>query len=161
MKYAIRAVKYFLYITVIFAVVIWVLACIASGTVVTTLSGVTATLVNGWKSVGLILGVFAAVSCFYPMIGYIRRPLAILGSLEENRAAIDSFMGERGYVFEKQTDESLCYRIVGSMSRLSRSWEDRVTITQGAAGLCMEGLRKDVVRLAMGLETRLGAPSGE
>jgi len=157
MKYAIRAVKYFIYITIIFAIVIWVLSCLTAGKFIYMPSDILGTLTNGWKSVALILGVFAAVSCLYPMMGYMKRSIAVGGSLEELRGSIDSFMESRGYVFEKQTEDALCYRIVGGLARLNRSYEDRVTITQSAAGLQLEGLRKDVVRLAMGLETRLGA----
>lgn len=157
MRYAIRAVKYFIYITLVFAVVIWVLASLSAGKLVTTPEGVVASLVHGWNSVFLILGVFAAFSCLYPMLGYIKRPLSVGGSVAELKDSIDAFMAERGYEFEKENQESLCYRIKGGMSRLTRTYEDRVTITQTAGGLQMEGLRKDVVRLSLGLEARLGS----
>lgn len=156
MKYAIRAVKYFIYITLVFAVVIWVLACLSAKKVLTSPDDIISTLVNGWRSVWLILGVFAAFSSIYPMFGYIRRTLAVGGSVAELKGSIDAFMEERGYGFEKQDEGKLCYRINGSMARLSRSYEDRVTVSQTVRGIEMEGLRKDVVRLALGLEARLG-----
>lgn len=157
MKYAIRAIKYFLYLTVVFGVVIWVLACFTSKSLIYKPEDFAGTLVHGWNSVWMILGIFALVACIYPMLGYMKRPLMAGGSIDELRASLDDFMESRGYVFEKQYNDSVCYRLGSGAGRASRSWEDRISIFQSASGLVMEGLRKDVTRLASGLETRLGS----
>ena len=157
MKYAIRAVKYFLYITLIFAVVIWLFSCWGHHKLVLSFDEVLSSLTNGINSVWMILGVFAAVSCVYPLMGYMKRQLDFSGSIADMRDAICAFMDERGYIFEKETEDSISFRLRSPMNRLTRTYEDRVTISQSARGLEMEGIRKDVVRLAMGLETRMGS----
>lgn len=156
MKYAIRAVKYFLYITVIFAAVIWVFSCVLHHRIVTAPADILENLEHGLNSVWMILGVFAAVSALYPMMGYMRRKLDFAGSIEDLKPTLLAFMEERGYEFEKETEGMICFRLRNKTSRISRTWEDRVTVSQSAAGLEMEGLRKDVARLANGLEYRVG-----
>ncbi len=154
MKYVVRALKYFLFITIIFALVLWVLACYVSGRFVYTADDILATLVNGIKSVWLILGVFAAVAAIYPMLGYMRFPLRVAGSVADNKEDLKAFMDEKGYRYEKETEDSICFRLRKGWGRLTRTFEDRITVTQGANGLEMEGVRKDVVRLANSYETR-------
>ena len=39
------------------------------------------------------------------------------------------------------------------MGKLSKMYEDRITIRWNSDGFTMEGLRKDILRLATGLET--------
>ena len=157
MKYIVRAVKYFLYITVIFTIVLWILACLTSHRFIFNVSEIVGTLVHGWGSVGLILGVFAAVAAIYPMLGYGKIQVAVGGSIAELKPYIDEYMLNRGYIFEKQTVDSISYRLVSGAGRMTRTWEDRVTLTQNAGGLVAEGLRKDVARIVSGLETRLGS----
>lgn len=157
MKYIIRAVKYFLYLTIIFSAVIWVFACYTNKSLIYKPEDFASSLVHGWNSVWMILGVFALVSCLYPMLGYMKRPLDCGGSIAELRDNLDDFMQSRGYVFEKQDEEKVCYRLGSGTGRAARSWEDRISIFQSASGLVMEGLRKDVTRLANGLESRLGS----
>lgn len=156
MKYALRAVKYFLYITVIFSVVIWVFSCLLNHRLVTNPADVLDNLKNGLNSVWMILGVFAVVSALYPMMGYMRRKLDFAGSIEDVKPTLLAFMEERGYEFEKETEGMICFRLRNKTSRISRTWEDRVTISQSAYGLEMEGIRKDVARLANALEYRVG-----
>ena len=40
------------------------------------------------------------------------------------------------------------------VERLTRMYEDRITLTARIGGVDVDGMRKDVVRLAMGLESR-------
>ena len=61
-------------------------------------------------------------------------------------------MKERRYELEEENGNMLSFRIKGIAGKLSKMYEDRITITRTLDGYYMEGLRKDVLRLASGLE---------
>ena len=67
MKYAIRAVKYFVYIVCIVAIVIG--ALMALGIVESEIDKV---FRNGYNSLWQIALMFAALSAFYPLFGYMK-----------------------------------------------------------------------------------------
>ena len=56
------------------------------------------------------------------------------------------------YSLEKAKPGMMTFRHDGTVSRLSRMFEDRITITATEGGVTVEGLRKDVLRIASGLE---------
>ena len=64
-------------------------------------------------------------------------------------------MRERRYDLESEDAEGMTFRIHGIAGKLSKMYEDRITIRWNAEGFTMEGLRKDILRLATGLETTL------
>ncbi len=68
MRYIIRALKYFIQISFIFAAIIGVL--MLAGWVSTDIN---IAIRGGWRSVGYIALIFAAFSCLYPRLGYTRR----------------------------------------------------------------------------------------
>ena len=64
-------------------------------------------------------------------------------------------MNEHSFVLESENDKEITFRHSRPLNRLTRMLEDRITLTFNADGFEMEGLRKDVFRLATGLEYRL------
>ena len=64
-------------------------------------------------------------------------------------------MKERQYDLETEDGQSVTFRRRGALNKLTRMYEDRITLTLTEEGFAMEGLRKDVFRLATGLEYRL------
>lgn len=145
-----RAVKYFLFITVLFALIIGIL--IAAGFVSTDIEHI---FKQGWNSVMIILLMFAAVSAIYPMFGYMKMNVSAGGEFSELRDDIVSFMDSRHYVLEKEEGENLTFRSSRVSDKILKMWEDRITLTRQLGGFCMEGLRRDVVRLRYGLEDKL------
>jgi hypothetical protein len=75
--------------------------------------------------------------------------------LSQIREDVVTFMSERSYGFESETPESITFRYKGTMGRLTRMYEDRIVLTRTADGYYLEGLRKDVLRLATSLEYKL------
>ncbi len=148
MRYFIRAVKYFIYFTVLFIVImaILVLTGAAEGDISTMFRG-------GYSALWKIAVIFAVISAIYPSVGFIRKEVLISGSWQENKDIIRDFMSGRGYVPESEDTGTMSFRKTG-MSRFSRMFEDRIVLTAKPGGLDMEGMRKDVLRLAMGLESR-------
>ena len=148
MRYFIRAVKYFIYFILLFVVImaVLVLTGAAEGDISTMFRG-------GYSALWKIAVIFAVVSTIYPSVGFIRKEAMIPGSWEEDKDIIKEFMGGRGYVLETEDTGIMSFRKTG-MSRFTRMYEDRVTLSAKIGGVEIEGMRKDVLRLAMGLESR-------
>ena len=146
-----RAFKYFIQISLIFAVIIGILM----------LSGMASTDVNtafrsGWKSVELILAAFAAMSLIYPFFGYGKRNIQAPGDPAGHWKAIDEIMDFRGYVKAGATPEGGCrYHLRSFTPRATRLWEDTITINPVLGGFQAEGLNRDLVRVVMALDRKL------
>ena len=148
MRYFIRAVKYFIYFTLLFIVImaILVLTGAAEGDISTMFKG-------GYSALWKIALIFAVISAIYPSVGFIRKEAMIPGSWEEDKDAIKAFMAGRGYTLELEDTGTMSFRKKGT-GRFTRMYEDRIVFTAKIGGVELEGMRKDVIRLAMGLESR-------
>lgn len=148
MRYFIRAVKYFIYFTLLFIVImaILVLTGAAEGDISTMFKG-------GYSALWKIALIFAVISAIYPSVGFIRKEAMIPGSWEEDKDAIKAFMAGRGYTLESEDTGTMSFRKKGT-GRFTRMYEDRIVFTTKIGGVELEGMRKDVIRLAMGLESR-------
>ena len=58
---------------------------------------------------------------------------------------------------ENESDDTITFRFSSMTGRLTKMFEDRITISRTGAGITMEGLRKEVFRMASALEYRLGS----
>lgn len=146
MKYLIRSVKYFFYFALITSLVLFVLIYLemADPNIENNFEGGYSAF---WK-MGLF---FAAVAAVYPKLAFINRRLYIDSATDIKPAVID-FMRERRYELESDTQDKMTFRLKGFGPRIVKMYEDRITITRTAEGYYMEGLRKDVLRFASGLE---------
>lgn len=147
MKYFIRSVKYFFYLLVILAIIITIL--VLAGFVEADISKI---FVNGYDSlwqICLIMAVFAAI---YPRFGFSSRTAHVYGSPEDVRPLLLKVMDLHGYRLEKDSGDSLTFVKRSVISRLLKMWEDRITVSFDVAGLRLEGISKDLVRLVSGLE---------
>lgn len=152
MKYLIRALKYFVHLTILLALLIAILVLI--GLVPKDINRI---FINGTESIwqmALIVAIFAVV---YPRIGYTTRNVYIKGSNEEIEPRLDGFMRSRRYVLVKKTEDKLLYRKASVLERIFKMGEDTVTFTRVINGYSLEGSTKDVVRLDTGL-TQLFEP---
>lgn len=148
MKYIIRALKYFVFITVVMALILSVLSL--AGVVP---KGIDAMFRNGWNSVWQIALMFLAVSAIYPRFGFCKRGLVLRGSYGDIRPGLVRFMAEHGYEVGKEEGENLSFRRKGFFPRLVKLlFEDRITFERDRAGFYVEGRTKDVVRIVSGLE---------
>ena len=155
MKYFIRSVKYFFYFAILTTLI--VLALVLIGAVEGDLASI---FRGGYSALWKMALFFAVVAAVYPKVGFICRKLYISGEWDTVRNVAASFMDERRYVLESEDGEAMTFRCRDLAGRISKMYEDRVTFRKTADGYVMEGLRKDVIRLAAGLEHRM-APDGE
>ena len=151
MTYLRRAVKYFIQIGIIFALIIGVL--MLSGMVS---KDVAIAFRNGWKSVWMILGLFAAMSLVYPYFGYGKRRVRATGDPAPLWEKIDRAMEARGYVFCGNTPEGgRKYRLSSPVSRAARMWEDVISVNSVLGGFEIEGLVRDLSRAVMSIDRNI------
>lgn len=153
-RYVLRALKYFIYLSIILFAIITVL--VAFGIVE---KDIDAMFVNGKDSlwqIGLIILAFAAV---YPRIGYSKRELRVLGEPSQSEAVIVSYMEERGYEAVSRNAESLEFRKTNSLVRAVKMYEDQIVFNSTLDGYIIEGRTKDIVRIESALCSRLSENS--
>ena len=153
MKYIVRALKYFVYISLIVTAIMLILVALKLVS-----PDVNVMFREGWGSILKIAVMFLAVSAIYPKFGYAKRGVRITGSYSEIRDGVVAFMEERGYELETEEGENMTFRLRNKFNRAARTWEDRITLTRELAGFYMEGISKDVARLASGLEFKFRNP---
>ena len=150
MKYFIRAVKYFFYFAFLTTAIVLVLVATGMAS-----SDINELFEGGYNALWKMAIFFAIVGAVYPKLGFISRKIYIQKGKDEIRDAAVEHMSERSYGFESETPDSMTFRYRGTIGRLTRMYEDRIILTRTEDGYIMEGLRKDVMRLATGLEYRL------
>ena len=150
MKYLIRSLKYFIYFSLMCTLIVYALVLIGA-----VEGDINSIFEEGYRSIGKIAIFFALVAAVYPKLGFISRDMPVNGSWSEIRMQVIEFMGERRYSLESESENKATFRLKGNTGRLTKMFEDRITLTKTADGWQMEGLRKDVLRLASGLENLL------
>ena len=150
MKYTIRAIKYFFYFAFITTIII--LALILIGAVEGDINEI---FEGGYKAFWKIAIFFAVVAAVYPKVGFIRREIPLDRKWSEIREETIGYFRDRRYILETENDDTVTFRCKDFTSRLSKMYEDRVTIRINSDGYEMEGLRKDVFRLSAGWEHRM------
>lgn len=152
MKYFIRALKYYVYLLVLLAVII--LALVLTGFVEADLSKM---FVNGYDSLWQIALLMLVFALFYPRFGFSKRTAHLYGSPEELRPDVMKVMEGLGYRLECEKDGGYQFLRRSGFSRALKMWEDRITLTPTGAGMEVEGLTRDLSRIVSGLEATRGA----
>lgn len=147
MKYFVRAVKYFIYLSVLIVVILGLLVLIKA-----VEPNIDTMFRNGYDALWQIALLFAVLSAIYPKVGYVAKDAAISGDWDTVRADIKKYMENHYYSLEKAKPGLMTFRHNGTVSRISRMYEDRITIKEIPGGVNVEGLRKDVLRIASGIE---------
>lgn len=149
MKYLIRSVKYFFYFSILcFAIVV---ALVFIGAVE---GNIDAIFKDGYNSLWKIAVFFAVVAAVYPKLGFISRGIPVDKDWNEIRDTVIEYFKDRRYDVESEDGDTITFRFRTIAGRLSKMYEDRITLTRTPEGYQMEGLRKDVLRLAVGMENQ-------
>ena len=158
MKYIVRVIKYFVYLTVILALFIAVL--MAFHLVGNTVDEI---FKNGARSLWQVAGIVAVFAAVYPMLGFTRRSATVPGDYPALRQGIVDVMHDRGYVLESEKadvpgEERPTFRKRSPLLRLTRMFEDRITMVKDFGGFSLEGPSKDLVRVIGALEYKFRNP---
>lgn len=150
MKYFIRSVKYFIYFSLLCSAI--VLALVLIGAVDGDINSIFS---EGYGSIGKIAIFFAVVAAVYPKVGFITRDIAVDKEWKEIREEVIGYMNTHSFTLESENDKTVTFRFRSAAGRLTKMYEDRLTLSRTENSYQLEGLRKDVMRLSMGLEYRL------
>lgn len=150
MKYFIRSVKYFFYFSFLTAAI--VLALVLIGAVEGDINSI---FEGGYSALWKIAIFFALVAAVYPKFGFVCRKLETTGSWDDVRNAAVKYFSEKPFKLESETADAVTFRRRDIIAKISKMGEDRITVRKAEDGFAMEGLRKDVITFATGLEYRL------
>lgn len=152
MKYFVRSVKYFIYFSLLCTLIVYalVLTGMASGDINEIFEG-------GYNAIWKIAIFFALVAAVYPKFGFITRTIETDKSWDEVKSTAKEYLKAARYVVENESKDAITFRFSSISGRLTKMFEDRITITRSDSGITMEGLRKEVFRMASTLEYRLGS----
>ena len=150
MKYLVRSVKYFFYFAIITSLIVTALVMIGAveGDIDSIFRG-------GYSALWKIAIFFAIVAAVYPKVGFITREIPVDKDWDEIRETAVGYFRDRRYDIESESASEVTFRLRGAVGRLTKMNEDRLTLRRTADGYTLEGLRKDVLILAIGLEHRL------
>lgn len=153
MKYILRALRYFLFISCLFGLILAVL-------ILTKIveSNVETLFRNGYDSLWQIEAAFFVLSFAYPKIGYVKKGAIVPGEYSAIRVPIIELMKSRGYELVSEEGENLIFRPANAFSRIFRKSDGTVTMTRELPGFYIEGAAKDVVRLVSALEYKFSNP---
>ena len=120
MKYFVRAVKYFIYFSLLTTLIVGALVLIGA-----VEGNIDAIFEGGWGSIWKIAVFFAAVSAIYPKLGFIRREVPVEKDWNEVRSGILEFFADRRYVIETETENASVFslRLKNSLCRVFTNTE--------------------------------------
>lgn len=149
MQYFIRAVKYFFYFAILTSLILLALVLIGAveGNIETMFK-------DGYNAIWKMAIFFVLVAAVYPKFGFLNRRLYIDGDWDTLKNTAMTYMAERRYILVSESDNEMTFRCKDITSRISKMYEDFVVLKKVEDGFVLEGLRKDVIRLAAGLEHR-------
>lgn len=150
MKYLIRSVKYFFYFAFLTTAIVFVLIFI--GAVNGDINDIFEGGYNALWKMGLF---FAVVAAAYPKLGFVARDVEVDRDWSEVTDVVKDYFKNRRYQLESENADTLTFIRRSTAERLSRMYEDRITLSKTGTGFRMEGLRKDVLLAASGLEHTL------
>ena len=143
MKYIIRSLKYFVYLTIILILFVAAIYLItAKGAPLESM------LKDGYNSLWKMALIVLAFAAVYPSFGYGKRNLRAKGAADEIIPTIEKTMGEKGYILvSRDHQDNLVFRKASTLARITAMFEDKVYFTRNLGGYEMEGRLKEIVRL--------------
>lgn len=146
MKYLIRSIKYFFYFAILTTLILFILVYLGMAN-----SNIESNFEGGHQAFWKMALFFAGVAAIYPKLAFIKRRLYIEPTKDIQAETVILFE-DRRYVLESKTEDTMVFRVKGIGARLIKMCEDAITITRTPEGYYIEGLRKDVLRLASAME---------
>lgn len=147
MKYFIRSVKSFISFSTIFFLVLLVLVYTNNDVTLATAFDPEFGLFKA-NSEYKILAFFLAIAAIYPALTYVKKEIFINGTFEDHKDTIIRIFTAAGYIFVSADEEAVTFRKKSQISRFMRLYEDKITITKEESPLILNGIRKDIIRIA-------------
>lgn len=142
MKYFVRALKYFLRLSVVCVVIIFVMHITEMSNYNTEeMLFVLTKTSQGW----FLIGVTILASALYPLFGF--RTRSIKYSIEKNRQQVLNALLSEGFVVKSETNSEMCFQAKSPMKRLMLMYEDEIKVTQSNENIDISGIGRVVVRV--------------
>lgn len=147
-RYIIRSLKYLLFISVLYVVLMWLMLLTSPSPKVGVLDlwAMLLQQLNSEQGMWLVVS-FLALAIFYPRFGFMTRKVEGV-VMERDRVRINNAMRAYGFEFVAMEGENLVYRANGALKRLSFMYEDRIEVREVDEGVEIQGIRRAVARIA-------------
>ena len=140
-KYIVRVVKYLIYLPILMALMLSILALITKQPL-----NLNEMLQPGSiPKIGIIVGLFAFV---YPLVGFPSMKVYINNPFEQDREKIERLFTESKYIVSMRDEKSITFRHSSPVSRFLNMYEDTVVLDFSENPLLLTGARKNVVRFS-------------
>lgn len=146
-KYVIRVLKTVIYFTVIIFILLGIIALMSRNVT----NGDYSLLLKD-KGFVRILYFIGFIALFYPYLAYASKKVYLRKDFGEERKPIEDMLAGAKYYVEKEEKNRLYFRPKNKFYRLMRMYEDTITLTYSGNEISLEGMRKDVVKLARYIE---------
>ncbi len=150
MRYVIRSLKYFIFLSVLILALIGVMVLSYPEVAgVGYWDMVRAQLLSRdglWLAVGVVL-----LSAAYPRFGFVSTFIEGC-DIERDALRIENTMLQSGFKLVEEGKGYKVYRAAGPVQRLMMMFEDRVEVRTEDGGVTITGLRRQVVRMAIRLK---------
>lgn len=149
-QYLIRAVKYLIWLTLLF-IVVFLLMILTGGSQVGPAESLHLLFGSSRGTIMICAIVFLAL--LYPRYGFVRRE--IRADLPTNRAAILEAFSRSGYRLTEESAAGMVFRAATGWKRALLLGEDTLRIVPTPAGFIIEGLRREAVKVEFRLKPLL------
>ncbi len=150
-KYLIRSLKYLVWFAALFFIFIFIIVLVSNQYSFNDLFSAE----NGMFKPGSlpkIIVFFIAIAAIYPALSFVKKEVIISKTFDDHRERIFEIFKSYGYCFVSEDEESVTFRIEKPYLRFMRMYEDQITLTKGEAPLILNGMRKEITRLASAIE---------
>ena len=148
--YFTRAVKYFLKLVIVIALVLGVLA--ALGMLNSHGTSVLETLIYSWRG-GALAGAMVLFALLYPKISF--DTVDVRGDMKAHRDDVVNAFATYGYSLDREEGGVMVFRANSRLRRLLWQFDDAVTVEQYDRYIRIEGTKKIVPRVQLRLNAYL------
>ena len=107
----------------------------------------------------VLIAALVILALLYPSMSFTA--LDLRGDIDDDRQAIIDTFADYGYSLSRQADDRLVFRSNSIWKRLTNQFDDVITVTAAGRYMTVEGLKKDVVRIELRLNSRLNPDKQE
>lgn len=93
-----------------------------------------------------------AFSAVYPFIGFIRKDITVPRFNAEDKEMVCNFFAEAGFLLVSDESSMMIFRASRWDMRLFRVFEDKIILDYNENPLLIDGMRRDVMRVARHME---------
>ncbi|MBR2429371.1 MAG: hypothetical protein IKB15_05270 [Alistipes sp.] len=149
MRYVIRSVKYFLFLLILLAGLVWLMTLVDTN--ITVDAWEYAKLKFGSKDGIMMLVALVVLAAAYPLFGYMRKRMDSC-DMEADKVRINNAMSLYGFRYKGCKDGVHIYRSSSILRRLMLRFDDTIELRQVGDGVEFYGLRSQVARVTYQLQ---------